>query len=130
MVSRILLLIGLLASLIYFYFSIEQKGAIGRVARFGIWVLMIGFGASFGYTVQGRLALAVGRAMDVLDKDKPPEIAAQIHGPIVSVLSIIIIVAGIIFWEKWWKPRQKPRTPGLDGDGLAEPDPEEELPQF
>ena len=97
--SQVLLLMGLIASLIYFYFSIEQKGAIGRVSRFGVWILMIGFGASFGYTVQGRLSLAIGRAMDVLGKDKDPVLAERIHGPLVALVSIAVIVIGIALWE-------------------------------
>jgi hypothetical protein len=97
--SQLLLLLGLLASLIYFYFSIEQKGPVGKVARFGVWILMIGFGASFGYTVQGRLSLAIGRAMDVLGKDKDSVLAERIHGPLVAIVSIAIIVLGILFWE-------------------------------
>jgi len=103
--SRIFLLIGLCASLVYFYFSAPQTGALGKVARFGVYVLMVGFGASFGSTVQGRLALAVGRAMDVLDKDKSPELAAQIHGPAVSIASIVVILVGIVVWEKVYLPR-------------------------
>jgi hypothetical protein len=122
--SNVLLLVGLVASLVYFYFSIEQKGAIGRVARFGVYVLMIGFGASFGYTVQGRLALAVGRAMDVLDKDKAPEVAAQLHGPVVAVVAIVALVVGILLWEKWWLPRRRPGA-GSDGDA-----PDEDLPAY
>lgn len=97
--SQVLLLLGLLASLVYFYFSIEQKGPVGKVARFGVWILMIGFGASFGYTVQGRLSLAIGRAMDVLGKDKDPLLAERIHGPLVAILSIAVIVVGILLWE-------------------------------
>jgi len=97
--SQVLLLLGLLASLVYFYFSIEQKGPVGKVARFGVWILMIGFGASFGYTVQGRLSLAIGRAMDVLGKDKDPILAERIHGPLVAIVSIAIIVVGILLWE-------------------------------
>jgi hypothetical protein len=124
-VSKVLLLIGLCASLIYFYFSIAQTGAVGKVARFGVYVLMIGFGASFGYTVQGRLALAVGRAMDVLDKDKSPEVAARIHGPIVALVVIILLVAGILLWEKWYLPRRGPDKP----DDAAPP-PDEDLPAF
>lgn len=55
---RSLLLIGgVLASLVYFFFSIEHKGIVGKVSRVGIWVLMITFGAAFGYTVMGRIAL-------------------------------------------------------------------------
>ena len=125
-VSKVLLLVGLIASLVYFYFSVAQTGAIGKVARFGVYVLMIGFGASFGYTVQGRLALAVGRAMDVLDKDKSPELAAQIHGPTVAIAAIVIIVVGIVIWEKWYLPRRRDRV-ATDPDA---PPPDEDLPAF
>lgn len=53
-----LLLIGsVMASLVYFFFSIEHKGVVGKVSKVGIWVLMITFGAAFGYTVMGRIAL-------------------------------------------------------------------------
>jgi hypothetical protein len=53
--------IAILAALSYFYFSKEHKGAFGRLSRVGIWVLMVTFGAGFGYTVMGRIALLVGR---------------------------------------------------------------------
>ena len=52
---------GLLAALIYFFFSVEHKGFLGQVSKGGIWILMITFGAAFGYTVMGRIALLVGR---------------------------------------------------------------------
>jgi len=109
--SQVLLLLGLLASLIYFYFSIEQKGPVGKVARFGVWILMIGFGASFGYTVQGRLSLAIGRAMDVLGKDKDPVLADRIHGPLVAIVSIAIIIVGILLWELRLRRLARPPAP-------------------
>ena len=124
-VSKLLLLVGLIASLVYFYFSIEQKGAVGKVARLGVYVLMIGFGASFGYTVQGRLALAVGRAMDLLDKDKTPELAAQIDGPIVSLICVGLIAAGIVVWERWYLPRKQAAAAAE-----APPDDDGDLPAF
>jgi hypothetical protein len=34
---------------------------VGGVARVGIVFLMIGFGASFGYTVMARVSLLIGR---------------------------------------------------------------------
>jgi len=53
--------IGTFCGLIYFFFSREHKGVFGAASRVGIWVLMITFGASFGYTVMGRVSLLVGR---------------------------------------------------------------------
>jgi hypothetical protein len=60
-VRQLTLLIGVLACLTYFFFSVEHKGAIGGVARVGIWFLMITFGAAFGFTVMGRIALLAAR---------------------------------------------------------------------
>ncbi len=48
---------GTLAALVYFFFSFEHKGIVGKVSKIGIWILMITFGAAFGYTVMGRIAL-------------------------------------------------------------------------
>lgn len=56
-VRNVLMVASILVCLVYFFFSIEHKGAVGGVARVGIWVLMITFGAAFGYTVMGRIAL-------------------------------------------------------------------------
>jgi DNA uptake protein ComE-like DNA-binding protein len=97
--SNVLLLAGLLSSLLYFYFSWAHKGVVGRVSKFGVWVLMIGFGASFGYTVQGRIALAIGRAQDINGQMVAPEDAERIHGPWAALVSIVIIVAGLVVWE-------------------------------
>lgn len=105
-VSNLLLLAGTLASLLYFYFSLAHKGVVGKVSRFGVWVLMIGFGASFGYTVQGRIALAIGRAQDVMGTRMEPEEAAQVHGPWAALVSVILIVAGIAAWEIRNKKKQ------------------------
>jgi len=59
--SNILLFLGVFCGLIYFFFSVEHKGFFGAASRVGIWILMVSFGASFGFTVMGRIALLVGR---------------------------------------------------------------------
>jgi hypothetical protein len=59
--SNWVIFVGVFCGLIYFFFSKEHKGAFGYASRMGIWVLMITFGASFGYTVMGRVSLLVGR---------------------------------------------------------------------
>jgi hypothetical protein len=98
-VSNLLLLLGVLSSLLYFYFSLAHKGVVGRISKFGVWVLMIGFGASFGFTVQGRVALAIGRALDIQGQTVSAEDASAIQGPWVAVASILVIVGGIAYWE-------------------------------
>jgi len=63
----LLTFVGVIATMVYFYFSKEHKGALGRVARLGIWFIMIGFGAQFGYTVMGRISLLIGRMTFLID---------------------------------------------------------------
>jgi hypothetical protein len=60
-INNFLIIIMVVSALIYFFFSLEHKGLVGRTATFGIWIIMIGFGASFGYTVMARVSLLIGR---------------------------------------------------------------------
>jgi hypothetical protein len=57
----IVVIIGVLSTLIYFYFSKPHTGFFGVTAKVGIWFIMISFGAHFGYTVMGRVSLLIGR---------------------------------------------------------------------
>lgn len=60
-INNFVVYIGVVATLFYFYFSKEHKGALGVVSRVGIIFLMVAFGASFGYTVMARISLLIGR---------------------------------------------------------------------
>lgn len=53
--------VGVFSVLIYFFFSKEQGPVTKRIARLGVWFLMVSFGAAFGFTVMGRVALLIGR---------------------------------------------------------------------
>ena len=72
--------LGVLSCLAYFFFSFEHRGLMGRIARVGVWYLMITFGASFAFTVMGRIALLAARIEFLFDdwlwlidpKDKRP----------------------------------------------------------
>ena len=66
-VNAILFTIGLLASLLYFFYSREHKGVLGIAARTGIVFLMVSFGAGYGYTVMSRLSLLIGRFQFLLE---------------------------------------------------------------
>ncbi len=60
--SNLVLVVGTVSCLFYFFFSTEHRGPIyGNVAKVGIWYLMISFGAAFGATVMGRISLLIGR---------------------------------------------------------------------
>ncbi|MHC4218012.1 MAG: hypothetical protein ACYSU7_06095, partial [Planctomycetota bacterium] len=64
---NLLLIGGVLCALVYFFFSFEHKGFVGKTAKVGIWTLMITFGAAFGYTVMGRIALLAIRLEFLFD---------------------------------------------------------------
>ncbi|HJN26812.1 MAG TPA: hypothetical protein QF604_02735, partial [Candidatus Latescibacteria bacterium] len=65
--NLLLILIGVVSVLVYFFFSVEHRGVVGGISKVGIWFLMISFGASFGYTIMARLSLLIGRIRFLLD---------------------------------------------------------------
>ncbi|MGI9014038.1 MAG: hypothetical protein ACR2GY_07295 [Phycisphaerales bacterium] len=66
-IGALIMFLGVLSTLIYFFFSVEHKGAVGQTARVGIWFLMITFGVGFGTTVMGRIALIASRFEFLVD---------------------------------------------------------------
>ncbi len=66
LINNWLLVIGVITTLVFFFFSKEHKGALGGTARIGIYFLMVSFGASYGYTVMARISLLIGRVMFLL----------------------------------------------------------------
>ena len=54
------------SSAVYFFFSKEHKGVIGKISKVGIYFLMIKFGASFGFAVMGRISLLIGRVEELI----------------------------------------------------------------
>ena len=64
--NHLLILFGVISALIYFFFSKEHKGTIGKISKIGIYFLMIKFGASFGFAVMGRISLLIGRFEELI----------------------------------------------------------------
>lgn len=60
-VNAVLILIGVITTLIYFFFSRERRGIFKTSSYLGVIFIMLGFGASFGYTVMARISLLIGR---------------------------------------------------------------------
>jgi hypothetical protein len=76
--GALLLLAGVATVLVYFYFSAEHRGLLGKASRVGVLFLMAGFGASFGYTVMGRVSLLIGR-FQFLFQDLPARLRDFSH---------------------------------------------------
>ncbi len=60
--NNIVLITGVVATLIYFFFTTSQKGVLKVTSTYGRWIMMIAFGAAFGNTVMSRISLFLGRA--------------------------------------------------------------------
>ena len=67
LILAIIIAVGVLSTLIYFYFSKEHSGVMGAAARVGILFIMVSFGAHFGYTVMARVSLLIGRVQFLVD---------------------------------------------------------------
>lgn len=98
--NTIVLLIGVVSVLFYFFFSIEHTGAVRVAARTGIVFLMIAFGAAFGYTVMARMSLLIGRLSDLIEYSGPQ------YGYATLILTLITVVSLIV-----WTVRRGVREP-------------------
>ncbi|MCY3869141.1 MAG: hypothetical protein OXG87_06255 [Gemmatimonadetes bacterium] len=65
--NLLIILVGVVTVLVYFFYSVEHTGPVGVASKIGIWFLMISFGASFGYTIMARLSLLIGRVGFLLE---------------------------------------------------------------
>lgn len=65
--SSVVLVVGVVSGLVYFFFSKAHTGIVGKTANVGITILMVAFGASFGYTIMARLSLLIGRCQFLLE---------------------------------------------------------------
>ena len=86
--NHILILVGVISSLVYFFFSKEHKGTIGKISKLGIYFLMIKFGASFGFAVMGRISLLIGRFEELLTYSSSEFNYAT---PVVFIIMIIVL---------------------------------------
>jgi len=65
-IGTFILVAGVVCGLVYFFFSKAHRGIVGGAANVGITILMVAFGASFGYTVMARISLLIGQAQFLL----------------------------------------------------------------
>lgn len=67
-VNNVVMVIGLLSILLYFFFSMEHKGGVKHAASVGRWIMMVTFGVSFGNVVMSRISLLLGTMETILGK--------------------------------------------------------------
>jgi hypothetical protein len=91
--NALLVLIGVVSVLFYFFFSLEHTGSVRRVARVGIYFLMVSFGAAFGYTVMARMSLLIGRFDELM------LYASASYGYATPLLGVAMVM-GLMWWER------------------------------
>ncbi len=101
--NAVVVLVGVVATLFYFFFSIEHRGPVYAAARVGIYFLMVSFGAAFGYTVMARMSLLIGRVDDLVQFGRPEYAYA-------SLVMLLVVGGGLAAWERLRRPAG--REPG------------------
>ena len=91
--NTVLILIGVVSVLVYFFFSVEHTGNVRRVAWVGSCFLMISFGAAFGYTVMARMSLLIGR-FDELILYATPEYGYA------TIVLLGLVTGGLVWWQR------------------------------
>ena len=87
-INEFIVLIGVISGLVYFFFSKEHTGVVGKVSRIGVYFLMIKFGASFGFAVMGRISLLIGRFEELIEYSS---FKYYYSTPAILVLMIIVL---------------------------------------
>ncbi|MFH1227094.1 MAG: hypothetical protein V1701_04210 [Planctomycetota bacterium] len=100
--NAVLILVGVVKVLIYFFFSVEHKGIVKGIARIGIFYMMIAFGAAFGYTVMARESLAIGRITRLVEWAKPK----YYYATIILFFVVAILVALLEILKKKPNPSE------------------------
>lgn len=103
--NNLIILLGVCSVLIYFFFSLEHKGVINNISRVGIYFVMVAFGASFGYTVMGRMSLLIGRCYDLIEYSSPKYYYA-------TIILLVLIVLILVFYELFIKKEQSGQPAG------------------
>jgi hypothetical protein len=93
-INNLLMVIGVFASLTYFFFSTEHRGGVGGLAKLGIWFLMVSFGASYGFTVMARYSLLIGRLDQLLIEW--PAAAPGVAQAAMALFAIGILAAALL----------------------------------
>jgi hypothetical protein len=84
--TGLIVFIGVMSVLFYFFFSVERRGIGQGIARIGIIFLMVYFGVAYGVTVMGRFSLLYGRFVDLVN------FSSRQYGYATLVILVLMIV--------------------------------------
>lgn len=91
--DNIIIFVGTVTTLFYFFYSVEHKGAFAMPSKIGRLIMMSAFGATFGFAFQGRIAMLAG-----------------IMGSLVKAPGMYLVpVAAVLIVYEIWRDTQRAR---------------------
>ena len=94
--SRVILFAGMMAALAHFIFTFKRTRLLAGISRYGIITLMVTFGAMFGFTVLGRIALLIERVSDLKTYTAPAYNLAGAEGVLGTFTSPPLLITYLI----------------------------------
>jgi hypothetical protein len=93
--DSIIIIIGIITALSFFFFTWEHKGALGVSTKIGRYFLMATFGAAYGGTVMARMSLFIGRLRFFFETSYEDWFWAWYLVPVAVIFVIIVAL-----WER------------------------------
>jgi len=126
--DSIIIIIGVITALTFFFFTWEHKGPLGVSAKIGRYFLMATFGAAYGGTVMARISLFLGRLTFLYQASypSPPETPWFWAWYLIPIAVLCVIIVAL--WERT-RPKPPPPAPVTAKPAPAEappPKPSEE----
>jgi hypothetical protein len=118
--NSLIIIIGLVTSLTFFFFTFEHKGVLGVSTRIGRYFLMATFGAAYGSTVMARISLFIGRLRFMYETTQVEDTYSVSAWWILPIAIICVIVMALWLRSRPEKapepaPATKPEKPKSKG---------------
>jgi hypothetical protein len=104
--DSILIIVGVITALSFFFFTWEHTGALGISTRIGRYFLMATFGAAYGGTVMARMSLFIGRLRFLYETSYEDWFWAWYLVP-VAVICVVIVA----LWQRSRPAPARARAP-------------------
>lgn len=104
-VNSLIIIIGLVTALTFFFFTFEHKGVLGVSTKIGRYFLMATFGAAYGSTVMARISLFIGR-LRFLYETTQVEATYSVTAWWILPIAIICVVIMALWMRS--RPQEKP----------------------
>jgi hypothetical protein len=106
--NSLIIIIGLVTALTFFFFTFEHKGILGASTKIGRYFLMATFGAAYGSTVMARISLFIGRLRFMYETVQVEDTYSVSAWWILPIAIICVVIMAL--WLRS-RPEQKPAEP-------------------